>query len=239
VARRLSDDGHSEVPSTENFLEPFSSEEIRELGLQHPDIHLKRGEFLFNSEEDAERLYVLKEGRIRVYKTNSEGRELTLNVVASGIVFGEMALTAHKVQDAYAQAMESSVVIPMTRAELKRLLLEKPQVVLRIVHLFSERLRLYQNRMEDISLKEMPSRLASLITQLIESEGVVSARGYKIPTRYTHQQLGTMIGTSREAVTKAFAQLQDEGVVELFRRYIHVKDIEALEQIARHTANYR
>jgi CRP/FNR family cyclic AMP-dependent transcriptional regulator len=237
VAPRLSDDSHSEVLSTENVLEPFSSEEIRGLGLQHPDIHLRRGEFLFNPEEDTERLYVLKEGQIRVYKTNSEGRQLTLNIVAPGIVFGEMALTAHKFQGAYAQAMEPSVAIPMTRAELERLLLEKPQMVLRIVHFFSERLRLYQNRMEDISLKEMPSRLASLITQLIESEGVMSAKGYKIPTRYTHQQLGTMIGTSREAVTKAFAQLQDEGVVELYRRYIHVKDIEALERSAGQTAN--
>jgi CRP/FNR family transcriptional regulator, cyclic AMP receptor protein len=237
VPHRLSDDWHSEFPSTADFLEPFSSEEVRELGLQHPDIHLTRGEFLFNPEEDKEILYVLKEGRIRVYKTNSEGRELTLGIVEPGIVFGEMALTAHKLQDAYAQAMEPSVAIPMTRVELEHLLLEKPQLALRMVYLFSERLRLYQNQMEDISLKYVPSRLASLITRLIESEGVMSPKGYKIPTRYTHQQLGTMIGTSREAVTKAFAQLQDEGVVELFRRYIHVKDIEALERIAKHSGS--
>ena len=74
MAPRLSDDSHSEVLSTENFLEPFSSEEIRELGLQHPDIHLRQGEFLFNPEEDIERLYILNEAQIRVYKTNSEVR---------------------------------------------------------------------------------------------------------------------------------------------------------------------
>ena len=88
MAHKVSDEGHSELPSMEDFLEPFSSEEISELGLQHPDIRLKRGEYLFTPEEDKERLYVLKEGRIRVYKTNSEGRELTLNIVAPGIVFG-------------------------------------------------------------------------------------------------------------------------------------------------------
>ena len=230
---RSIDDWRTGLLSTEDFLEPFSEEEIRELGLQYPDIRLKPGEFLFTPEEDKERLYVLKEGRIRVYKVNSEGRELTLDMVGPGIVFGEMALTAHRLQDAYAQAMEECVTIPMSRPELEHLLLEQPQVALRIVHQLSERLRLYQNRMEDISLKVVPSRLASLILQLIESEGVMSSKGYKIPTRYTHRYLSTLIGTSREAVTKAFAQLQDEGVVELFRRYIYVKDIEALRRIAR------
>jgi CRP/FNR family transcriptional regulator, cyclic AMP receptor protein len=67
---------------------------------------------------------------------------------------------------------------------------------------------------------------------LIESEGVVSGRGLKVPTRYSHQHLGTMIGVSREAVTRAFAQLQDEGAVELIRRNIYVIDREALERIA-------
>jgi CRP/FNR family cyclic AMP-dependent transcriptional regulator len=69
--------------------------------------------------------------------------------------------------------------------------------------------------------------------QLIESEGVVTREGYKIPTRYTHGQLATMIGSKRETVTKAFTLLQRAGVVELKRRRIHVKDIEALRRAAR------
>ncbi len=62
---------------------------------------------------------------------------------------------------------------------------------------------------------------------LVESEGVRAGTGYKIPVHYTHG-LGTMIGTNRVAVTRAFRRLQDEGVVELRRRLIHVEDIEAL-----------
>ncbi len=68
--------------------------------------------------------------------------------------------------------------------------------------------------------------------QLIESEGVVSSEGYKIPTRYTHRQLASMIGSKRETVTKAFTLLQRAGVVELKRRRIHVKDSEALRRVA-------
>ena len=61
----------------------------------------------------------------------------------------------------------------------------------------------------------------------------------KIPTHYTHQRLGTMIGANREAVTRAFAQLQDEGIVELRRRLIYVSDVEALGRAAEgHTVDH-
>ena len=75
--------------------------------------------------------------------------------------------------------------------------------------------------------------MASLIALLLESEGVVTGQHrLKIPTHYTHQHLGTMVGANREAVTRAFAQLQDEGIVELKRRLIYVADVEALRRRA-------
>jgi CRP/FNR family transcriptional regulator, cyclic AMP receptor protein len=121
----------------------------------------------------------------------------------------------------------------MRREDLERLMLEKPEVGLRITHLLSERLRRYETRLEDITLKGISARLASLIVLLLESEGVVSGHHrLKIPTHYTHQHLGTMIGANREAVTRAFSHLQDEGIVELRRRLIYVPDVEALKRVA-------
>ena len=120
----------------------------------------------------------------------------------------------------------------MLREDLERLILEKPEVGLRITRLLSERLRRYETRLEDVTLKDIHSRLASIILLLIESEGIRTGTGYRIPEHYTHQQLGTMIGANREAVTRAFGLLQDEDVVELRRRLIFVKDIEELRQVA-------
>jgi CRP/FNR family transcriptional regulator len=86
--------------------------------------------------------------------------------------------------------------------------------------------------MEDITLKEVPARLASLILFLIESEGVQIPGEIRIPTRYSHEHLGTMIGANREAVTRAFGRLQDEGALQIRRRLIYVDDVEALERAA-------
>ena len=71
---------------------------------------------------------------------------------------------------------------------------------------------------------------------LVESEGVRSGTGYRIPAHYTHERLGTMIGANRIAVTSAFGLLQDEGVVQLRRRLIYVTDIDALRRSAAYGA---
>ena len=110
--------------------------------------------------------------------------------------------------------------------------MDKPQVGLKLMSVLSERLSLAEDRMEDISLKEVPARLAGFILQLVESEGVMTSEGPKIPTRYTHRQLATMIGSKRETVTKAFTLLQQAGAIELRRRRIHVRDLEALKKVA-------
>jgi CRP/FNR family transcriptional regulator len=121
----------------------------------------------------------------------------------------------------------------MRREDLERLMLEKPEVGLQISHLLSERLRCYETRLEDITLKGVTARLASLLVLLLESEGVVTGdHSLKIPTHYTHQHLGTMVGANREAITRAFGQLQDEGVVELRRRLIYVPNVDALRRRA-------
>src|SRR5215207_7583518 len=94
------------------------------------------------------------------------------------MVFGEIALTAQRLQEAYAQALEPSEVSVMHREDLERLVLQKPEVGLQLTHLLSERLRRYETRLEDISLKGMAARLASFILLLIESEGVVVGKNY-------------------------------------------------------------
>jgi CRP/FNR family transcriptional regulator len=215
-----------------DIFEPLTEDEIERLNGQLSDVHLEPNEIFYTPDDHSERLFVLWKGRVRIYKT-TEGREFTLATVEAGTVFGEMALTAQQLQGAYAQAMDSSELSIMNRADLERLILEKPEVGLQITHLLSERLRRYETRLEDITLKGVTARLASLLLLLLESEGVVTGdHRLKIPTHYTHQHLGTMIGTNREAVTRAFGHLQDEGLVELRRRLIYVPDVETLRRRA-------
>lgn len=227
-------EGKLRALSLVDIFEPLSTEEIQHLNGQLTDVHLGRNEVFYTPEDPNEKLFILRTGRVRIYKVDGD-RELTLDIIDAGTIFGEMALTAQRLRGTYAQVLEPSNISVMSCEQLERLILEKPEVGVRLVHLFAERLRRYEIRLEDITLKDVLTRLASLILSLIDKEGVViRLNQLKIPNHYTHEQLGTMIGAKRAAVTRAFARLQDEGAVELRRRLIHVVDVEALRRFAGH-----
>lgn len=235
VTRKIQGLGEEDIKllSMVDIFEPLSPEELEKINWRRLDTEVARGEVFYTPMDLCETLFIIKEGRVRLYRMTPEGREFTLNVLESGTVFGEMALTAQRLRNAYAEAMEPSKLSTLCRADVERLIVDKPKVGLQLIHLLSERISTYEVRLEDLGLKEVPARLASLILLLIDNQGVRTSAGYKIPTRYTHQQLGTMIGANREAVTRAFATLRKIGAVELRRRYIHVESIEDLERASK------
>jgi CRP-like cAMP-binding protein len=218
-----------------DIFESLQREEIEELLddllQRNAEIRLRAGEVFYTPRQPDGKLFILKKGRVRIYKMEGS-REFTLEVVAAGTVFGEMAFTEHRLRDAYAEAIEPCILLAMERADVERLILQKPRVGIRMLTLLSERLHYYETRMEDVTLKGVPARLASLILFLVEKEGIQATGEIRIPTSYTHHELGTMIGANREAVTRAFGRLQDEGAVQIRRRIIYVEDVEALERAA-------
>ncbi len=168
-----------------------------------------------------------------MYKIDPEGHELTLSVVEDGTILGEMALTGQHLPGVYLQALKPSIIVTLKRRDLEDLILRNPEVGLRLVRVLSERLHESETRVAELTHKEVPARLASQILRLVESEGVVTGKGrYRIPTRYTHEQLATMIGSKRVPVTRAFRKLEEAGAVELKARHIHVVDFEALKRVA-------
>lgn len=215
-----------------DILEPLSPEELDELALRAPDTYLDEGEVLYTPQEAGEKLFILKKGRVQVYEMNSVGSEITLSVVESGAVFGEMTLTGQSFKGVYVRALAPSYVCSLGLADFEGLVMRKPQVGLRLVRVLAGRLRQSELRMADLVQKEVPARLATLILTLVESEGLVSGESYRIATRYTHEQLGTMIGAKRVAVSRAFSHLREAGAVEFKNRYIHIIDMEVLREVS-------
>src|ERR671912_1592204 len=214
-----------------DIFESLPKDELRDILQRNVEIHLGAGEVFYTPRQPDGKLFILKKGRVRIYKMEAS-REFTLEVLDAGTVFGEVAFTAHRLRDAYAEATEPSIVLAMERADVEHLIQQKPQVGIKMISILSERLHYYETRMEDVTLKEVPARLASLILFLVQSEGVKRPGEISIPTRYSHEHLGTMIGANREAVTRAFGHLQDEGALQIRRRFIYVDNVEALERAA-------
>lgn len=214
-----------------SILQALPLDETRDLARRMPDIHLDRGQILHTPKYRRRMLFLILKGRVRLYEV-AEGREFTLLVARTGDLFGEMSFADEHVRGVYADALEPTRISIMSRDVFDRTVMRWPEVGLKMVDLLSERLGLYGSRLADVGIKEVYARLAALILRLVAEEGVSTSAGIRIPTRYTHYQLGTMIGANRESTTNAMIRLRREGAVTTIRRYIHVKDIEALKRIA-------
>ena len=215
-----------------DILGPLSEEEMEDLAKRAPDTFLDEDDILYTPKEGAERLFILKEGRVQLYEVTEEGDEITFSVIEDGNIFGEMALTGQSLNGLYVRALTPATVVSLRRAELEDLIVKKPEVGLRLVRDLAQRLHDSEARYADIVGKDVPARLATLILTLVDSEGVVSSESYRIPTHYTHEQLGSMIGCKRVAVTRAFRKLEKSAAVELKDRRIIVKDLDALKELA-------
>jgi CRP/FNR family transcriptional regulator, cyclic AMP receptor protein len=218
-----------------DVLEPLSEEELKDLAERCTNISVRGGEDFYRPELHDGGLFLILEGRVRVYHTVPAGKETTLDLLGSSTVLWARSMELMSGQVVHAQAVGPSVLAFMGREDLDRFVLNKPEVGLKLMDLLAQRLGSSNERMAEVAYKDVLSRLASQILRLLESEGVVDRRGgCKLPTAYTHEELGTMIGAERVAVNRALGRLQGEGVVELRQRRIHVSDPEALRRIAEH-----
>ena len=215
-----------------DILEGVPPEDVRALARRAAFASLDaRDAVLVSPDQHAERLLLLLEGRAQVYEDSDPGQELMVSVVEGGTLVGATGFAPHP-WGLRVEALEPSIVCSLRRRAFDELVGRNPTVGTRVARLLGERLIETEGRLADLARKEVPERLASQILRLVESEGLVTSEGYKLPTRYTHQQLATMIGANREAVTRAFARLREVGAVETKRRYIHVENIETLKAAA-------
>jgi CRP/FNR family transcriptional regulator len=131
------------------------------------------------------------------------------------------------------EALEPSVVRVLEWEAFEDLVHRNPEVGVKTIRLLSERLAVYEGRLADLIRKEVVARLAGLILSLSEHEGVVTSDdSRRILTRYTHRQLASMVGSNREAVTRALGKLRKAGAVEIRDRHIYVTDVDALSCVA-------
>ena len=216
-----------------DFLAPLSEQELDNLLRRANFLRLEEGqEHTICAEEQAERMLLLVDGQLQVFVVSPSGRELTLSVLASGSVVASTGLVARWARDVCIRALEPSVVCRVARQDLEALVRTNPEVGLALARLLATRVMLMEDRWADMAEKEVRERLAGLLYMLVESEGVMTNEGPMIPTHYTHRQLASMIGAQREAVTRAFSELQEVGCIEVRSRRVYVRDSDTLLQCA-------
>jgi CRP-like cAMP-binding protein len=211
-------------------LEPAQREQIEQLITYHT---YPAGQIFHSPDEYGEQLFLLKCGRVRLYKLSAEGRALTLALLEPVTIFGEMTLVGQWMHDSFAEAMTECYVGVLQRDELCSILHEHPPIALSFMELMGQRLRTIESKLADIAFKNVPQRLATVLLSL-SAVTAVAPEAADIPAvvRYTHQQLAEMIGSYRETVTKAIGEFREAGLIRIDEGAIYLTNIEVLQQLA-------
>lgn len=203
----------------------FTPQEMAEVERLSAMTLCKRGKVFYTPGETGEVLFILKKGRVNLYRLTPDGKKVVTAAVDAGTVFGEMSLIGQGMYGTFAEAAEDCVICVMSHSDVERLLASKPKLALRVIAVVARRLQEAEARLEMVAHKSVPARLASVLLEL--ARGPVPA-----VVDLTHQDLAEMVGTYRETVTRILNELRAAGVVTLRRRHIVLLRPEELRALA-------
>ncbi len=219
------DDKRDYLQDTDLFRD-LSPRDIADLERVTTLTNVPRGRVFYRPEDPGERLFLLRQGRVQLYRISPEGKKLIIATLGPGALFGEMALLGQQMHNAFAEAMEDCSIMVMSRSDLERLILNDVRLGRRILALTHKRLSDAEARLEDMAFKSIPARLASLLLRLAAEQDGVTITGL------THQDLAETIGTYRETATQVLNDLKNEGLIEIGRKRITILDAERLRKVA-------
>lgn len=179
-----------------------------------------KGSPVYSPVDVSDAVFVVATGRIRICHLTHDGKRSTLAFVDPGEVFGELAVLDDTPREEYAEAAKESSVIRIPVNRLNDLLKENPDVALRFLHLIAQRRKRLERRLRNLLFCSSRDRLIHLLLELAEKYGAPADNGVRLTTDLSHQDLASMIGSTRETVTLVLGDLQSEGLIKLGRRKI-------------------
>jgi len=213
--------------SSIQLFRDLSPDELAKMDSQLTMSACQTGKIFYMPEDSGEVLFLLKKGRVQLYRIAPNGKKIIVSMLGPGAIFGEMSLVGQGMHNTFAEAAEPCVLCVMSRSDIERLIREKPNVAFRFVEAMGSRLTELETHLESIAFKSISVRLAALLLRLDEEQG-----GSGLVKGYTHQDLSEMLGTYRETVTQTLNEFKSDGWIGIGRKKVNLLDMAALEELA-------
>jgi len=173
----------------------------------------KNNETIFLEGDTSDNFYLVAAGSVKVLKHTVMGKDIILEMMSPGDVFGGVAVLDKKPYPASAEAMEAASVIKISRLDLLKIMEEYPVLKLEIVKYFSDKLRDAHEMLKNIATERVERRIASLLLKLSEKVGVADGEFIKIDFPLTRQEIAEMVGTTVETCIRTMSKFQKDGLV--------------------------
>jgi CRP/FNR family cyclic AMP-dependent transcriptional regulator len=178
-------------------------------------------------DDPGDALYIVSAGQVKVVLIGEDGREVILSVLGDGDFFGDMALIDDEPRSAHVIAMRDSQLLVLRRDDFQAQLVAQPKIGLKLLRVLVQRLRRADEKIGGLVLLDVNGRVARVLLDMADESG-----GPKLTRRLTHHTIAQMIGSSRETVSRAMAELVDRGLIEITRREISIRNRDGLAALA-------
>jgi CRP/FNR family transcriptional regulator, cyclic AMP receptor protein len=188
------------------------------------------GQAVFREGDASDTCYVVREGHARAIRTHGDGRTITLATFGPGDIFGELAMFEDERRSATVQAIETTSVVGVLGPDMRRLMSQHPDIAARLVVGLGRRLREMNERLSRQSFQTVQSRVAVVLSQLVEQEIADGKPPSEVLVTMTQADLAQLAGSSRESASRFLAVLERAGVISQGRGRLVVHDPQALKQ---------
>ncbi|MBS0170901.1 MAG: Crp/Fnr family transcriptional regulator [Nitrospira sp.] len=193
---------------------------------------IKKRQPLYLPGDPSSSVYLLKRGRVKIANTAPNGKEVTFEIIEAGEVFGELDVLQDTPRSTSAETLDDALICVIPRKEFDQYLAMHPNVTINLTKLIGLRLKKIQSRVEDLVFRDVPARLAHLLSELGKNEGDPDPQGVRLKVKLTHQEMANLIGCSRETVSTTLGQFREEGLIQTDGRTVVILQPDALVRLA-------
>ncbi|NOX33575.1 MAG: Crp/Fnr family transcriptional regulator [Deltaproteobacteria bacterium] len=206
----------------------LSDEHLEKISSISSTLIFDKGEMIFHEGDRGDGFYMVEKGKIKVFKLSYEGKEQILHIYGPGHTFGEVPVFEGKNFPASSMALEKSIIIFLPRDKFVTVITETPGLGMNLLADLSRRLREFTIQIENLSLKEVPARLAAYITTLSKEQ----ENEKQVILPISKAQLSNLIGTTPETVSRILKKMMSSSFIEVKTKTIIIKDLEGLFELS-------
>lgn len=197
------------------------------------DVEYKSGQSIYLPGDPSDALYLLKEGKVKLSYLDESGKRLTLFILQSGQLFGEMALSEGRTRNLMAETLTDVTLCMFHRVDFIEFLNAYPELALKVIKLMGQRRYEIEQKIEDLIFRSIPARLARLLLKLAREFGEPFNGWKRLTLRLTHYELANLIGATRESTTAEVNRFEEMGLISRgLKKHIVILDEEKLKAVA-------
>jgi len=208
----------------------LSENQLKQIGRIAVEKKYSKNKIIFMEGDDGNGFYIVAKGRVKVFKVSPEGKEHILHIVGPGETFGQVAVYAGRSFPASSEAITGSHLLFIPRAAFAELIADNPSLAMSMLAVLSVRLREFTIQIENLSLKEVPGRLASYLIYLSNEQKT----GDHISLQISKGQLASLLGTIPETLSRIFTKMNSQSLIKVNGKEIKLLNRTGLEDLAMH-----